>query len=559
MGNTQSTIKFNLLVTKVSNIDMPLVPFIHTIVSISSFDSLGDVEPTIFRKLMSERDLILGIKDIRSDSNEIKYIPIPKNDGKLGINVVKLSTAPMLLNIKVLSTTEESLLRLNENILGIEGIYCESEDELVYKVKCNTGLLNLVVLRDGQIETVAINRNTLGCELGVGILYKIDNNDYFIKNYNSHIKFEIQSINKTTNISDTKMSIQDNDIKSNENNGRNVSSMINTNQTVNATNDQINISNGNVINTDKTMNTNDYQSNNNIHDNVINTNQTMNINDDRTNISNDNDNMINTYQGMNTNDDQTNNNHVNLNKNMININQTIDTNEIINTNDDRINNNVINDNTINTNDNQITDKNLNNRCEDEKICNSKEAENLYEETNQSNTQNIVEAERCFNKQGKKPEQKRTSSYTYTPVRTNESQKESSTKKSVDLAKEFNESVSLNNENQTIKHNHDDKLFKSPANVEKDSKAIVEKTLSQINIDQIFQEADVPKENNLLKGCITGEKECSEILGSSFISKEDFIDEKKKILKESVFEERKGNGINEIFDNDSDESNESFKL
>lgn len=186
MGNTHSSQHQYLYITKVTNRDLPLCPFIHAIVSSNLSNGQDIVDPTILKKLLSEKDLVLEIVDIRNNS---KFkITIPKNTEKLGMTVVKVAKLPSILNIRVVAVRESSMASLIEKdqIIGIVDMFCEDEDELIYNVK-TTEFCQLVVLRDSEVEIIDVESNDLGCEIGTGILYKPDNKEYTMKEYNGKI------------------------------------------------------------------------------------------------------------------------------------------------------------------------------------------------------------------------------------------------------------------------------------------------------------------------------------------------------------------------------------
>lgn len=192
MGNAQSSIKHNLYITKIVNPDLPLVPFLHTIVSVGSLN-ISNVEPSIFKKIMQEKDLILGIKNIVTQ--EYFYVTIPMGTQKLGINVAKLQKIPEILKMRVLEITEsaQTPLQVGDNILGIEGQYIQEEDELIFNVRSNKSILRLIVLRHGQVKILEITSDSLGCEIGIGILYKIVGSEFQMEDYNGNIRTSLIS------------------------------------------------------------------------------------------------------------------------------------------------------------------------------------------------------------------------------------------------------------------------------------------------------------------------------------------------------------------------------
>lgn len=188
MGNIQSMPKINLYITKVSNDDLPLCPFIHTIVSFNC-PNPQELDPVLLKKTLMERDLHLEIMDIRNNSKFM--ITVPCGTERLGITVVKLSKIPNLLNIRVIAVKESSSVPLlaGDQIIGISDCFCEDEDELVYTLKTNM-FSQIVVLRDSHVELVEIKSGDLGCEIGLGMLFKPTELDYKMKSYNGTIKRE---------------------------------------------------------------------------------------------------------------------------------------------------------------------------------------------------------------------------------------------------------------------------------------------------------------------------------------------------------------------------------
>lgn len=191
MGNAQSAPRHNLYITKVSNMDLPICPFIHAIVGYNSM-SVKDIDPLMFRQILLSQDLSLEILDVR-DGSKFK-VKIPRGTEKLGINVIKLSLVPELMKMQVTAVKESSStpLRGGDQILGVEGRYCDTEDEVVYHIKAG-GDVRLVVLRDGAAEHIELTSTELGCEIGIGILYKAKDLDYYMKDYNGRIQREHSS------------------------------------------------------------------------------------------------------------------------------------------------------------------------------------------------------------------------------------------------------------------------------------------------------------------------------------------------------------------------------
>ncbi|ELA41745.1 uncharacterized protein VICG_01249 [Vittaforma corneae ATCC 50505] len=193
MGNTQSVPKHNFYLTKVSNTDLPLVPFIHTIVGYNA-TPVKDTDPLVLREILNTQDLCLEVFDILL--NRRFKVTIPKfgdSTEKLGINVIKLKSIPTLLKIQIISVKESSntLLKTGDCIVGIENSHVESEDELFYEIK-STRKIGLVVLRGNKGYVVECEGTELGCEIGCGLLYSIPEREYFMSEYTGRIKKEVE-------------------------------------------------------------------------------------------------------------------------------------------------------------------------------------------------------------------------------------------------------------------------------------------------------------------------------------------------------------------------------
>lgn len=196
MGNTQSLPKHNFYLTKVSNIDLPLVPFIHTIVGYNN-TPVRDTDPLVLREILNTQDLCLDVLDILL--NRIFKVTIPKFSGeseKLGINIIKLKNIPTLMKIQVTAVKESSstTLRTGDHIIGIENSYAENEDELFYELKSNVKV-RLVVLRGDKGYVVENEGTELGCGIGYGLLYSIPEREYFMSEYTGRIKRVVEEPN----------------------------------------------------------------------------------------------------------------------------------------------------------------------------------------------------------------------------------------------------------------------------------------------------------------------------------------------------------------------------
>lgn len=208
MGNTQSSLKYHFYITKVTNLDLPLVPFVHLITGYNNMP-IGDISPLALKEILKSQDLTLDILDLVL--NQTFKITIPKfncqgtplnsnetqeershssqQEPRLGINVVKIKELPILLKMQVISIKESSntKLEVNDNILGVEGEYCEDEDSLIGEIKENANI-KLVAVRKGEVITVDVEDSEIGCELGMGILYSIKKEEIFMKGYTGKIR-----------------------------------------------------------------------------------------------------------------------------------------------------------------------------------------------------------------------------------------------------------------------------------------------------------------------------------------------------------------------------------
>lgn len=209
MGNTQSMPRPNLYITKVSNNDLPLCPFIHTVLSFNS-QPPQTLDPQLLKKTLMENDVCLEIMDIRNNSRF--KITLPRGLEILGITVVKLIKIPELLNIRVIAVKESSTVQLmaDDQIVGIADYFCEDEDELIYALKTSSSS-QVVVLRNEHAELIELQSGDLGCEIGIGMLFKPKNLDYKMKNYNGNIMREEEvKVQENVSIQDLKESSKEN-------------------------------------------------------------------------------------------------------------------------------------------------------------------------------------------------------------------------------------------------------------------------------------------------------------------------------------------------------------
>lgn len=227
MGNIHSVPKHNLYIIKVSNKDLPLIPFIHTIVGYNNIP-IKDTDPLILSNILRSQDLVLDVFDILQ--NKKFKITVPKftdpETGKLGINVTKLVSIPTLLNIRVTAVSESSNteLRIGDNILGIEGSYLEKEDELIYEIRNNINC-RLIVIREDRIMPIEISGNKLGCEIGTGLIHKPISKEYILDGYTG----KVQKMNEEGEVTDNQIPLKNNSSLNNGNISENNSSLNNGN------------------------------------------------------------------------------------------------------------------------------------------------------------------------------------------------------------------------------------------------------------------------------------------------------------------------------------------
>ncbi|KAM0680553.1 hypothetical protein GINT2_001241 [Glugoides intestinalis] len=199
MGGVQSKPKYNFYITKISNPDLPLVPFLHTIIGYNGV-SVSDVDPHMLRETLKSQDLCLEVLDILKDEKFTITIPQFKDmEKKLGINIIKLETQPPQIRMQVTAVKESSMshLMVGDHILGIENAFVECEDELIFKVKSESKC-KLVILRNGKGFVIEAEGQELGCEIGTGLIYSVPKIDYVMEHYTGNIQ-KVSSTNKDLN------------------------------------------------------------------------------------------------------------------------------------------------------------------------------------------------------------------------------------------------------------------------------------------------------------------------------------------------------------------------
>ncbi|KAI5168656.1 hypothetical protein PAEPH01_0309 [Pancytospora epiphaga] len=186
MGNTSSTICQHLYILKVTNMDLPLCPFIHTISRFNGTPVLN-TDPRIFREILTKEDLTFEIIDTRDSSTFT--VTIPKGTPKLGINVIKLGDGTKPLNIRVINAREDSPFMIGDQILGIENSYFPDENQLIAHIKSKVReTVTFILLRDNQCIRKDVEiKEELGCEIKTGILYRPYGVECFMEEYNGCI------------------------------------------------------------------------------------------------------------------------------------------------------------------------------------------------------------------------------------------------------------------------------------------------------------------------------------------------------------------------------------
>lgn len=188
MGNTQSLPKRNFYITRVTNMDLPLVPFVHTIVGFNN-TPVRDTDPIKLKEVLRTQDLCLEVLDVIL--NKRFQVVIPQggtSDGKMGINVTKLAALPVPLRAQITAVREtaDTPLRAGDRILGIDNVYVENEEELFFEIKSNREV-RLVVLRGDEVELMDCKGPEIGCEVGTGLLYSVPEREYVMRGYTGKI------------------------------------------------------------------------------------------------------------------------------------------------------------------------------------------------------------------------------------------------------------------------------------------------------------------------------------------------------------------------------------
>lgn len=183
MGNTVSeTVQPQLYILRVTNKDLPLCPFIHSIVKFGD-TPVAEQDPRVFKDILAREDLVLEVRDLLQD--ETFKVRIPRGTSQLGINVVRMTEKVRVLCIRITSVLEGCALQTGDNILGVENMYIATEDDLIAYIKSHAGeSLPLVILREGKVVVEHIEcAESMGCEVWTGMVYAPEAGDYYLQSY----------------------------------------------------------------------------------------------------------------------------------------------------------------------------------------------------------------------------------------------------------------------------------------------------------------------------------------------------------------------------------------
>lgn len=179
MGNTVSETQKYLLIVKQENQNLPLCPFIHCIKDVvidGEYVGLDSIN------LYKEKEILLEVLDILT--LKTFFVQIDKGcltaDGALGMNITCVYEIPYVPAIQVIST-KNPLFRAKDQIIGLEGKdnlqLLEQLEKVVHK--------RIAVIREKKILIVESSDETLGCEIGVGLIYKAaESDDIYTEGYN---------------------------------------------------------------------------------------------------------------------------------------------------------------------------------------------------------------------------------------------------------------------------------------------------------------------------------------------------------------------------------------
>lgn len=564
MGNVQSTPKHNFYLTKVSNTNLPLVPFIHTIVGFNG-SSIKDIDPHSLREVLKTQDLSLEVLDIiLSKKFKITIPRMEESTGKLGINIIKLREIPSALKIKVTAVKEssKSKLQIGDHIIGIENMYIENENDLFLEIGSNENT-RLVVLRDNAVIIVETEGKELGCEIGSGLLFSIPEREYYIEGYTGLIKKEeikVEYISKD-DMNELKSSVIENTKGSRNMNNENNESVLDKPITENINNSEnnreVNEANKDIEENNKESKDMDNLNANNGNNDIDNIGDMNNINNDNNNIDEGNDDIINMDNNLNNNVDNLNNSNMNnIDSDIINMDNNINNN--VNNDNINMNNNLknnINDVTNNNIDNDVInmDNNLNNINISKDIANISINTPILSDTHlpalksvgslaDNDNNNINISNDNINKNN--PVVSDTHLPALKSVGSLANNDNISDPTHIMPIKPIPGKPGLNiaNKDKTASY-----VYKSPRENNKVS-------TGQSNIDRIYDEAGVTQENIFFKGTNSNNTEHSNIINTTAVCKENFTGKNEDIkMKDEVFEERKNEKqvFSKIFEEDDE--------
>lgn len=208
MGNGHSIFKNYYYITRVTNLNLPLVPFVHLIIGYNNMPANG-MNHSVHQQSSGPQNLVLDVLDLAL--NQTFKLTIPKFnyqsnfmnnigtqhgyscfsfiDPTLGITVVNIKELPVLLKMRVISIKKSSntKLEVNDNILGIEGEYCLNEQNLIERIK-GDGNVRLLAIRNGEVIAVDVENSEIGCDVGMGDPYSIKAEEIYMKGYTGMIR-----------------------------------------------------------------------------------------------------------------------------------------------------------------------------------------------------------------------------------------------------------------------------------------------------------------------------------------------------------------------------------
>lgn len=184
MGNSTSYVKSYFFIVKQVNPNLPLCPFIHLIKDVVINGEYCGIESI---GLYKEKEIFVEVLDLIT--SETFYVKLTNeyvlNDGTLGINAAKVYEIPRIPYIRIV-TTKNLLFMENDQILGIENF---KNTDIIEQLDVKEPK-RVVVLRNNKICVINIASESLGCEIGIGLLYKPEysGEEIYIQEYNGNVK-----------------------------------------------------------------------------------------------------------------------------------------------------------------------------------------------------------------------------------------------------------------------------------------------------------------------------------------------------------------------------------